>query len=403
MNYVVIGAGFGDEGKGLMTDALVRRTGAETVARFNGGAQAGHTVVHGFKSHVFGHVGAGTFAGADTYLGSRFIVNPMLLAREMQKLQKFAVKPYITAHKNSPVTTIYDMMLNNLIEEARGASRHGSCGVGINETVTRDEVYPIRLTQHFDDLAEMLTNIREKWVPARMAALGLTEISEHFESTMAANVEDVADKMRSDIFEHIDTILPPLLEGPVIFEGAQGLALDEFLGEFPHVTRSMTGLPYALTTAAELGLKELTPVYVTRAYSTRHGAGRLAYEGHPVQTSGKIPVDTTNIENVWQGTLRFAPLNLSLLREMISADWKRGVHVAQAVGVKLNTPKISVTCLDQIDDQAFMVMDHCRPWAIRTDAVSAKIIETVSEFTKFRFELLSESWGPTASDVRFSV
>ncbi len=125
----------------------------------------------------------------------------------------------------------------------------------------------------------------------------------------------------------------------MIFEGAQGLALDEYLGEFPYVTRSMTGLPHAITTAVELGVNELTPVYVTRAYSTRHGAGRLMNENHPIQTSGKIPLDSTNVENNWQGRLRFAPLNLSLLRKMISADLQRGTHVAQAMGVKLNAPQ----------------------------------------------------------------
>lgn len=73
----VIGAGYGDEGKGLMTDALVAAlNGAATVVRFNGGAQAGHTVVAPRKGapplrHVFHHVGSGALAGAPTFL-SRF-------------------------------------------------------------------------------------------------------------------------------------------------------------------------------------------------------------------------------------------------------------------------------------------------------------------------------------------
>ena len=74
---VVIGANFGDEGKGLITDFETRRQDAQLVARFNGGAQAGHTVVtDAGQRHVFGHISAGTFAGASTYLASTFIVNP---------------------------------------------------------------------------------------------------------------------------------------------------------------------------------------------------------------------------------------------------------------------------------------------------------------------------------------
>ena len=75
MSTVVIGANFGDEGKGLITDFEVRRTKARVVSRFNGGAQAGHTVHMGDKRHVFGHISSGAFAGAFTYLSSDFLVN----------------------------------------------------------------------------------------------------------------------------------------------------------------------------------------------------------------------------------------------------------------------------------------------------------------------------------------
>jgi adenylosuccinate synthase len=84
----VIGAGFGDEGKGLITDALTRKLSSSLVARFNGGAQAGHTVISGENRHVFGHMSAGTFAGANTYLSSNFIVNPLSLAKELAELSK---------------------------------------------------------------------------------------------------------------------------------------------------------------------------------------------------------------------------------------------------------------------------------------------------------------------------
>ena len=82
---VVIGANFGDEGKGLMTDYFCKRlseSGSVLNIRFNGGAQAGHTVVVPTlgqqKRHVFSHFGAGSFVnGTDTYLSGNFILNPM--------------------------------------------------------------------------------------------------------------------------------------------------------------------------------------------------------------------------------------------------------------------------------------------------------------------------------------
>ena len=87
---VVIGANFGDEGKGLMTDYFAAQSvGSCLVVLHNGGAQRGHTVVtpEGFR-HVFHHFGCGTFAGADTYCAEEFVVNPALFREEYEKLAK---------------------------------------------------------------------------------------------------------------------------------------------------------------------------------------------------------------------------------------------------------------------------------------------------------------------------
>ena len=83
---IVIGANFGDEGKGLVTDYLCSQ-GAGVVVRFNGGAQAGHTVVtpEG-ERHVFRHFGSGTFLGVPTFLSQFFVCNPILFFEERKQL-----------------------------------------------------------------------------------------------------------------------------------------------------------------------------------------------------------------------------------------------------------------------------------------------------------------------------
>ena len=84
--YAVIGANFGDEGKGLMTDLFCRTDSSVINIRSNGGAQAGHTVcTSDGKRHIFSHIGSGSFAGADTYLSEFFILNPMLFSREQRE------------------------------------------------------------------------------------------------------------------------------------------------------------------------------------------------------------------------------------------------------------------------------------------------------------------------------
>lgn len=358
----VIGANFGDEGKGLAVDHFVRRVKSPLVARCNGGAQAGHTVVAGENHHVFGHVAAGTFAGASTYLSSAFIINPPVLTREIAKLDVF---PQVFAHPDCRVTTIYDVAINSLAELAR-EDRHGSCGLGINETVTR------HAAGFFLTLANIKTNsltirhiterIRDEWVPQRMIALGLSRKS--FANKSEAVNQRAAiyfdalftdpDKVAADLINNsIHIIMTDVKQeigfnDTVVIEGAQGLMLDEFLGEFPHVTRSVTGLASSVRAAAECGKLTITPVYITRSYLTRHGAGALPYEGEEI-TDGQLH-DLTNVTNPWQGTLRYSPLDVKAMKKFIDADILRGELTAQLYGVTVKPAQLFVTCMDQLGD-----------------------------------------------------
>ncbi|HMB55126.1 MAG TPA: adenylosuccinate synthetase, partial [Thermoanaerobaculia bacterium] len=85
---IVVDLGFGDAGKGLLTDHLVRETGATLVVRYNGGAQAGHNVVTaGGRHHTFAQLGSGSFvAGTRTLLGPRVVVHPTALLLEAEAL-----------------------------------------------------------------------------------------------------------------------------------------------------------------------------------------------------------------------------------------------------------------------------------------------------------------------------
>lgn len=401
---VVIGANYGDEGKGLITDFEVRRTGAGAVSRFNGGAQAGHTVHDGDRSHVFGHVGAGTFAGAMTHLSSKFLVNPLLLIKELQHLKNKGVEPIVISDSRARVSTIYDMILNSMAELARGNDRHGSCGLGINETVTRHsagfEITVADLSK--SDLVQRIERIRSEWIPKRMNELlgsyvpsdvdarnqfsNMMSVLNMSSETHAINLQNAAKPLR------IGT--PSVPDGQhVVFEGAQGLALDEFMGAFPHVTRSMTGLPYALAAAADLGVKELQPVYVTRAYLTRHGAGPLFNEG--LSFGGKNVIDTTNIPNEFQGELRFAPLDLRMLDNLIWEDIDRSKTMAQALGIKVLNPTIAVTCLDQMSEEVWFIDSN---GGLRSMS-HPSFLDRIETVTSLKISHVSH--GPSAKDVRY--
>ena len=338
---VIIGAAWGDEGKGLLTDAF---SDADTlVVRFNGGAQAGHTVTApDGRRHVFHHIGSGSFRGARTFLSRFFISNPLAFFPELDALAGLGAVPVITADPAGMVTTPYDMMLNQMIEESRGPTRHGSCGLGVNETVTRHPALPLTVgdLSNRARLETILRAVRQDWTPRRLDLLGL--VPSLAWRTRLAN-DAVADAFLDAAQRYADRVTPgahalAAHSGPVVFEGAQGLLLDEEHRWFPHVTRGRTGLTNVDILAREAGIAALDAVHATRAYATRHGAGpfprevaRLSYE------------DRTNVPNMWQETLRFGHLDLDLLGETIRADLARATLPVRH--------SLAVTCLDQVGEQ----------------------------------------------------
>ena len=339
---VVIGGAMGDEGKGLLTDYYASHGKKPIVVRFSGGANAGHTVVlPNGRRHVFSHFGAGMFSGAATHLSKYFVVNPLLWRKEARELQWLGEWSRTSIDGHAMLSTPYDMLINQFAETSRGGKRHGSVGVGINETVHRCSI-PFWHTpaayigKHF--LKPALLDIRDGYVFQRLDELGIKLTQQQFELIMSeALIDDfiaAADEMAAHTFFSGSEILHN--HETIIFEGSQGLLLDEKHEFFPHVTRARTGLTNATTIAKEIGLTDLDVTYVTRAYTTRHGSGPLPHEDPGLRYR-----DDTNQPNEWQGTLRFAPLDAVLLGKTIMAD----MHASSFPNIHTT---LAVTHLDQV-------------------------------------------------------
>ncbi|MES2218261.1 MAG: adenylosuccinate synthetase [Pseudomonadota bacterium] len=357
--YVVIGAAFGDEGKGLMTDYLAaKHDGKALVVRFNGGAQAGHTVHTPLNQrHVFKHFGSGSLVGSATYLSEFFICNPILFRDEFQQLVNLNLQPKVFVNPDAVVTTPYDMMINQILEEFRNAKRHGSCGVGINETVERNLIaeFSIRVHELFDrkKLIEKLLLIQQSWVKCRLAALGIHEISAIWQERLSS--AGIMNYFLNYVDFFIDNCAVRdnqiLKKFPaIIFEGAQGLLLDEVKGFFPHVTRSATGLKNVLSIAETVGISTLEVFYMTRAYLTRHGSGPLPFELNTLPYPAII--DKTNVTNMYQGALRFAWLNFDLLEQAIFSDL---IDAENRISVQ---PNLVVTCMDQLAPEVQFIKEE---------------------------------------------
>lgn len=339
----VIGSNFGDEGKGRMTDHFASQ-GPSVVVRFNGGAQAGHTVVtpEG-KRHVFSHFGSGTFCGAPTFLSHFFIVNPFLFAREARLLP--GAKVYVDPM--APITAPWDMLINREIERNRGAGRHGSCGYGVSETVQR-MMSDRRFHTHANlmssptELRTKLEAIRSEYVPGRLKDLGIKTPSDWYQKS--SKEIGLVDEYMNDC-EVMSRSCTPMLSfelskrwDRIIFEGAQGLCLDEGHHFFPHVTRSRTGLANVSELCRIAGIKKIEACYITRAYMTRHGAGPFPTEDVSLRYE-----DPTNVPNEFQGSIRFGHLDIDLFSESIKNDAKN------ANGIEVHRT-LAVTCLDQVGD-----------------------------------------------------
>lgn len=345
---IIIGANYGDEGKGLLVDSHASLVGeGAIVVRFSGGANAGHTVVTpDGVHHVFSHFGAGTLAGAATFLSRYFIANPFLWQKEALELHAKGVSPRVFIDRRALLTTPYDMMLNQFAEMARGSSRHGSCGVGINETVQRcvDGHFVTqarmlsKMLPDFGSLRHALEEIRTRYVPRRIIELGIEVSAEMVEMINNDAIIDNFLSAAASMRRHITISDEGILEqsDQVIFEGSQGLLLDEINGYFPHVTRARTGLTNAMNIINLVGAEEVNAIYVTRAYMTRHGAGPF-----PSEVDGMAYPDPTNVDNAWQGSLRFGSIDLGALSRAIEVDF---APFSGAVRKQL-----AVTCIDQVE------------------------------------------------------
>ncbi len=337
----VIGASYGDEGKGLMTAHFCKtaqNSGKSCLTVLhNGGAQRGHTVVseNGFR-HVFHHLSSGTFSSSDTYFAETFILNPMIFAAEHSELYPDTKIYYSSECKWS---TPFDMIINQIAEDSRGDKRHGSCGFGIWETIVRYESENSLCFSDFTALSieekkSYLKNIRDNYMHRRLNSLGINKLSDKWQETIYS--EGLIDNFISDCdYFAGNTVISSdiILESYpfIVFEGAQGLLLSQDFGENEkHTTPSFTGAENPVRMIKELdGKSDVEVCYVTRTYLTRHGAGPFKEEC-PKNEINPDMTDMTNVPNGYQGTLRYGKLDVQSLRERIFSDFAKFENISNS-------------------------------------------------------------------------
>lgn len=343
----VIGAGFGDEGKGAVVDRLA---GPDTiVVRANGGADAGHTVVTpDGRRFVFRHIGAGAFQGAGTYLSRFFIHNPLRFIPDFAGLKRLGVTPAIYADPAGRLTTPLDMMLEQIADQAGVAAPPGGDGLGIAETIRRhDQFLPLTIADDPATIVSGIARIRREWVPARLDELGIEAAAldrldmdgQGWRATLADTGIDAAYLERLRVMQALIGLAPATFcrdYSTVVFENAQGLLCDAGNARFaPYVAATRTGLTNVVELCREIGVANLTPHYVTRAYMTRRGPGLFPSERHGLRYA-----DQTNRPDDGRGEMRFGLLDLDLISQAIAEDLR-------AAGPGLALHRMTMTCIDQ--------------------------------------------------------
>jgi adenylosuccinate synthase len=294
---IVVGLAYGDCGKGSLVDYLTRSSGASTIVRFSGGPQAGHNVVTSDgRHHTFSQFGSGTFAGANTLLSRFMLIEPYAMINEARHLHAIGCGKVwdrlFIDHRCIVITPVHQAA-NRLRELARGEFAHGTCGQGVGEAVEDDLQLPGR-TLRAGEMGD--TNLtREKLhEAARLKAALLRSLVSQLGDDPRAQRDiqtiqqpdwiDVAVDVYRDVARAArmlssDESCALIRKGGIVFEGAQGVLLDQDIGFHPHTTWSRTTPNNAIELLAEAEVKHSPrTIGVLRCYATRHGIGPLVSE-----------------------------------------------------------------------------------------------------------------------------
>ncbi len=335
---IVLGLGYGDEGKGLSTAYLCKQSENPLVIRFSGGHQAGHTVVDTQgRRHVFSNFGAGSLDDVPTYWSRFCTFNPLAYWKELQALKDLQVKPILYIDALAMVTTPFDIAYNQKTEQV---NQHGSCGVGFGATLTRNQTPNLLYVQDLlypQVLQQKLGTIRDYYAKKSASTEWLTALEEQ-----VALFCQLVDELRPELkVVREQTFFSQNSYDHYLFEGSQGILLDMDHGFFPNVTYANTTSKNAFAILQNnASLRNSAPeiYYVTRAYQTRHGNGFLSNEHLGIDYQPN-PIET-NQYNPWQGQQRVSPLDINLLNYALDCDLNYSHHAYRR--------HLIITCMDQL-------------------------------------------------------
>jgi adenylosuccinate synthase len=284
----VVGGQWGDEGKGKVIDLLGPRV--QVVARYQGGANAGHTVVVGGKEYILHLVPTGVLHPAvRCIIGSGVVVDPVALVEEIERLRSVGVEvgENLVVGKRAHLIMPYHKVLDTHMEDLLGVNRIGTTGRGIGPAYSDKAArLGVRVCDLFDE--KILTErVRVSLAIKKRLLAGIALSEEEKLALSESHNLQLCEMARSILSPHVrnsDAEIHEALKAKkrILLEGAQGILLDVDMGTYPYVTSSNTGVGGALSGLGIPGGKVDLVLAVMKAYCTRVGQGPF-----PTELQGK--------------------------------------------------------------------------------------------------------------------
>ncbi|MES2153783.1 MAG: adenylosuccinate synthase [bacterium] len=273
----VIGTQWGDEGKGKVVDYLAER--ADWVVRFQGGNNAGHTIVVAGETYKLHILPSGVVSGKPSIIGNGCVVDPLVLVQEVEALRKRNITPTLHLSDRAHLILPYHAAIDVAEEAAKAGKKVGTTGRGIGPCYSDKAARSGILAGDLVKPARLLERLRRN-VAAKNAALAQLGSKESFDAEKIAAELAAATKVLGPYIKDTVKLLQDAVgnDETVLLEGAQGTMLDIDHGTYPYVTSSATASG-GMCSGCGLAPRDIGDVVgVVKAYTTRVGSGPFPTE-----------------------------------------------------------------------------------------------------------------------------
>ncbi len=312
-NTIVVGAQWGDEGKGKLVDVLAEQS--DLVVRFNGGGNAGHTVMHAGETYKFHYMPSGMLHNKLCILGTGVVINPKDLLEEIKSFTDSGHTPQLKISARAHVIFPHHQLI-----DAKEGGKIGTTGRGIGPTYSQKAArINLRILDIIADDAELRIKSSLKDVRDILISDQIFSDSEFRDYCKSVTKEYAAygREFKTFVTDTEDLVRIATLAGKqVLFEGAQGTLLDLNYGTYPFVTSSSTLAAAAFIGGGAIPGVPIRILGITKAYTTRVGEGPF-----PTELEGEAAVNLREAGHEYGATTgrprRVGHLDLFALRYAI--------------------------------------------------------------------------------------